>query len=216
MENSKKKTKPLQKLSIGNIKRRFSLETSPPNFYVTVPDDEGCLINSEPVSSKEDLVINNNDSSSSSVCENSIPIIKNKWPNAGHSRSQSDGCFSIHQNAANLSTQSHLKQTSVLHGSPQSTNIFTEGIFTSSLNANTSNSEENNLYSTSPNETEEELQNAFSAASYGSRYPLPKPGESLMSFLTSANLYKNCGALERENAHFYIAEALMGAFEQVC
>lgn len=49
----------------------------------------------------------------------------------------------------------------------------------------------------------------------GSRFPRPKPGESLISFLSSADLYKNCGMLDRENAHFYISEALMAAFEQV-
>ena len=55
----------------------------------------------------------------------------------------------------------------------------------------------------------------FSMNSLGSRFPRPKPGESLVSFLSSADLYKNCGALDRENAHFYISEALMAAFEQV-
>ena len=49
----------------------------------------------------------------------------------------------------------------------------------------------------------------------GSRFPRPKPGETLVSFLSSADLYKNCGSLDRENAHFYISEAILAAFEQV-
>jgi len=62
---------------------------------------------------------------------------------------------------------------------------------------------------------EQENQSLPSLACLGSRFPRPKPGESLVSFLSSADLYKNCGALDRENAHFYISEALMAAFEQV-
>uniref|UniRef100_A0A224Z5Q8 Protein containing zf-RING 9 domain n=1 Tax=Rhipicephalus zambeziensis TaxID=60191 RepID=A0A224Z5Q8_9ACAR len=45
-------------------------------------------------------------------------------------------------------------------------------------------------------------------------FPTPRRGQSLTSFLSSAD-FGTCGELDRENAHIYVSEALIAAFEQM-
>lgn len=45
-------------------------------------------------------------------------------------------------------------------------------------------------------------------------FPTPHRGQSLTSFLSSAD-FGTCGELDRENAHIYVSEALIAAFEQM-
>ncbi|XP_077516256.1 run domain Beclin-1-interacting and cysteine-rich domain-containing protein-like isoform X2 [Amblyomma americanum] len=45
-------------------------------------------------------------------------------------------------------------------------------------------------------------------------FPTPHRGQSLTSFLSSAD-FSSCGELDRENAHMYVSEALIAAFEQM-
>ncbi|XP_075745712.1 run domain Beclin-1-interacting and cysteine-rich domain-containing protein-like [Rhipicephalus microplus] len=45
-------------------------------------------------------------------------------------------------------------------------------------------------------------------------FPTPHRGQSLTSFLSSAD-FNTCGELDRENAHIYVSEALIAAFEQM-
>lgn len=46
-------------------------------------------------------------------------------------------------------------------------------------------------------------------------FPMPKKGQSLTSFLTSAQFTRANAELDRENAHFSISEAMIAAIEQV-
>lgn len=45
-------------------------------------------------------------------------------------------------------------------------------------------------------------------------FPTPHRGQSLTSFLSSAD-FRTCGELDRENAHIYVSEALIAALEQM-
>jgi hypothetical protein len=47
-------------------------------------------------------------------------------------------------------------------------------------------------------------------------FPRPKKGQSLTSFLSSAQFARANAELDRENAHFSISEAMIAAIEQVC
>lgn len=46
-------------------------------------------------------------------------------------------------------------------------------------------------------------------------YPKPSPGQSIMSFLSSGVFTRTNAELDRENAHFSVAEALIAVLEQV-
>ncbi|KAH6940363.1 hypothetical protein HPB50_027094 [Hyalomma asiaticum] len=46
-------------------------------------------------------------------------------------------------------------------------------------------------------------------------FPTPHRGQSLTSFLSSADFGTCLGELDRENAHIYVSEALIAAFEQM-
>lgn len=46
-------------------------------------------------------------------------------------------------------------------------------------------------------------------------FPKPAKGESLLSFLSSSQYSRSNAELDRENSHFYIAEAVICAVEQV-
>lgn len=46
-------------------------------------------------------------------------------------------------------------------------------------------------------------------------FPTPKEGQSLTSFLSSAQFSRANAELDRENAHFSISEAMIAAIEQV-
>lgn len=46
-------------------------------------------------------------------------------------------------------------------------------------------------------------------------YPKPSPGQSIMSFLSSGAFTRTNAELDRENAHFSVAEALIAVLEQV-
>lgn len=46
-------------------------------------------------------------------------------------------------------------------------------------------------------------------------FPRPKEGQSLTSFLSSAQFARGNAELDRENAHFSISEAMIAAIEQV-
>lgn len=46
-------------------------------------------------------------------------------------------------------------------------------------------------------------------------FPKPQPGQTLMDFLTSDQFTKASAQLDRENAHFSVAEAVLAAIEQV-
>ncbi|XP_064455319.1 run domain Beclin-1-interacting and cysteine-rich domain-containing protein-like isoform X2 [Ornithodoros turicata] len=45
-------------------------------------------------------------------------------------------------------------------------------------------------------------------------FPQPQKGQSLTSFLSSSE-FSNCAELDKENAHFYVSEALISAMEQM-
>lgn len=46
-------------------------------------------------------------------------------------------------------------------------------------------------------------------------FPRPQPGQSLIGFLSSKEFNKQHAALDRENAHFSVSEAIIGVFTQV-
>ncbi|XP_047736221.1 uncharacterized protein LOC108668236 isoform X2 [Hyalella azteca] len=235
MDNYEKPSDKSGKLSLDNIEKLQSLGNMHNECLTELPtnEDKG-IVNSDVISlssvkpphnSQSDCCrhdISSEGSNTKSTCMEACKALQPRV--GGHSRSQSDGCQNIQRDA----THWHSLHTQELHTCPPHSTPL-GGSLARSLNKlkDVSNSYDHIMgevslpsslidYSSSASFTERDDTSKLENHSlFGSRFPRPKPGESLISFLSSADHYKKCGALERENAHFYISEALMAAFEKM-
>lgn len=211
---------PFRKLSFNNIIKKMSMEKIPPDYY-TLNNEDGIIENNlSSVSTAGSSYMTSdcslNASASYSTSATTLPT---------HARSYSDGNWSLLRDnslSSNYETHSSLQYESSSHSeyfSSRNTyhgsNILGERIIGDVITSLPPLVPDQVTAETSIKDNFIGSTSSPDPSSYGSRFPRPKPGESLISFLSSADLYKNCGVLDRENAHFYISEALMAAFEQV-
>ncbi|KAF2363057.1 putative zinc-RING and/or ribbon [Trinorchestia longiramus] len=235
MADDKKSSHSFRKLSLDSFKNDYSLNEGNKNFYSNVTSDESISNDdhhsTQNPSSKVETVFHSNKRNAELSSETISKASKVGQPRvlqrtACHARSQSDGCQNIHlvsahQLAAHSKHSHKLSLNCDNHGSSVSPKMdkfmdmshSRDPIISDNLDSSTFLNDDSLLYSERNNESEEKDGNGKPLCE--SRFPRPRPGESLISFLSSADLYQNYGPLERENAHFYISEALMAAFEQM-
>uniref|UniRef100_A0A6A7FWU3 Run domain Beclin-1-interacting and cysteine-rich domain-containing protein-like n=2 Tax=Hirondellea gigas TaxID=1518452 RepID=A0A6A7FWU3_9CRUS len=242
IENEKKNTGiPFRKLSFDNFRRKISSEKMP-DYYSAAEVDEECVVVTEPIvptttiaatvqytilathSSRlsSSLTPEPCSSDSATYSSSNSPAV---W-SPSHTRSQSDGCQSLQTNTSNrLSAYSHYGMHASLYNSTEDNQMscFNADLYYGAniTDVHTPSGElqfhsyDDAVTTAAELDHTNDDRESSTSSSIESRFPRPKPGESLESFLHSAEFYKNCGVLDRENAHFYIAEAIMAAFEQM-